>query len=198
MQQAHDDPFLAELYFEPLTRQHWGAFTELFGAKGACGNCWCMSFRLSNREFEEGKANDGNRDRMKALVWDDKPVGLLAFHQGKAIAWCAFAPREEFAKLQRSRVHKPIDALPVWSVPCFFVHKDYRRLGVSVALLKGLVAYARKQNIRVIEAYPVIPTQDKLPDVFAWIGLYRSFEDAGFEIADRTSKNRPMVRYYMD
>lgn len=198
MQQAHDDPFLAELYFEPLTRQHWSAFTELFGAKGACGNCWCMSFRLSNREFEEGKANDGNRDRMKALVWDDKPVGLLAFHQGKAIAWCAFAPREEFAKLQRSRVHKPIDALPVWSVPCFFVHKDYRRLGVSVALLKGLVAYARKQNIRVIEAYPVIPTQDKLPDVFAWIGLYRSFEDAGFEIADRTSKNRPMVRYYMD
>jgi len=30
----------------------------------------------------------------------------------------------------------------------------------------------------------------------AWIGLYRSFERAGFEIVDRTSKNRPMVRYY--
>jgi GNAT superfamily N-acetyltransferase len=101
-------------------------------------------------------------------------------------------------KLEKSRVHKRIDDKPVWSVPCFFVAKDFRRKGVSVELLKGLIKYTREKGIRIIEAYPAIPTEEKLPDAFAWIGLYRSFERAGFEIVDRTSKNRPMVRYYTD
>jgi hypothetical protein len=67
-----------------------------------------------------------------------------------------------------------------------------------VALLKGLVKYAKEKGIKIIEAYPTIPTQEKLPDAFAWIGLYKSFEKAGFEIVDHTSKSRPMVRYYLD
>ena len=71
-------------------------------------------------------------------------------------------------------------------------------MGVSVAMLKGLIAYAKKSKIKILEAYPTIPTQDKWPDSFLWIGLYKSFERAGFKIVDRKSKNRPMVRYYVD
>jgi hypothetical protein len=44
----------------------------------------------------------------------------------------------------------------------------------------------------------VIPTKESLPDSFAWTGFYKSFECAGFKIADRSSKNRPMVGYYTD
>jgi len=189
---------LTELRFEPLTRANWSKFTELFGNKGACGNCWCMSFRLANKDFENGKTGDGNKNAMKQLVWDNQPTGLLGFYKDTPVAWCAFAPREHFSKLQRSKVHKPIDDKPVWSVPCTFIAKGFRRHGVSVALLEGLITYARENGIGIIEAYPVIPTQQSLPDTFAWIGLYKSFEKAGFEIVDRTSKNRPMVRYYMD
>ena len=83
-------------------------------------------------------------------------------------------------------------------MPCTFIAKDFRRQGVSVQLLKSLVNYAKQQGIQIIEAYPTIPTQNKLPDAFAWIGLYKTFERAGFEIVDRTSKNRPMVRYYIN
>ncbi|MCE3294495.1 MAG: family acetyltransferase [Crocinitomicaceae bacterium] len=71
-------------------------------------------------------------------------------------------------------------------------------MGVSVALLQGLTRYAKEQGIAIIEAYPTIPTQEKLPDAFAWIGLYKSFERAGFEIVDQTSKSRPMVRFYTE
>ena len=63
-------------------------------------------------------------------------------------------------------------------------------------MLKGIIDYAKKKRIKVLEAYPTIPTQDKLPDAFAWIGLYKSFKRTGFKIVDRTSKHRPMVRYY--
>jgi GNAT superfamily N-acetyltransferase len=180
---------------EPLTKKNWEKFSALFGEKGACGNCWCMYYRLSKNEFQEGKYEDGNKQAMKELVFSNQPTGVLAIHEGRAIAWCAFAPREDFDKLKKSRVHKPIDNQKVWSVPCTFIHKDYRRQGISVALLKGLISYAKSAGIKIIEAYPTIPTQEKLPDSFAWVGLYKSFERVGFKIVDRTSKNRPMVRY---
>ena len=196
-QQDQESDFLKQLTIEPLTRKNWGQFIQLFGNKGACGNCWCMYYRLNKSEFKEGKVDDGNKNAMKELVWENKPAGILGFYDGQAIAWCAFAPREDFIKLEKSRVHKRIDDKMVWSIPCFFIEKSFRRLGVSVALLKGVLEYARENGIEIIEAYPTIPTQEKLPDSFAWIGLYTSFERAGFEIADRTSKNRPMVRYYI-
>lgn len=198
MKQQHDPEFLNAIRFEPLTASNWGAFEQLFGAKGACGNCWCMYYRLSPGEFKEGKLNDGNRLAKKALVDSNKPTGVLAFYEDIPVAWCAFAPREDFSKLARSRVHKPIDKESVWSIPCTFIAKEFRKMGVSVALLKGVAAYAKSQGIQIIEAYPTIPTQEKLPDAFAWIGLYKSFERAGFEIVDRTSPNRPMVRLYTD
>ena len=197
-QQDKESTFLKQLTFEPLTRKNWGQFVQLFGNKGACGNCWCMYYRLNKSVFTEGKVEDGNKNAMKELVWENKPAGILGFYDGQAIAWCAFAPREDFMKLEKSRVHKRIDDKMVWSIPCFFIDKNFRRQGVSVALLKGVINYARENEIKIIEAYPTIPTQEKLPDSFAWIGVYKSFERAGFEIADRTSKNRPMVRYYLE
>ncbi|MFA5973433.1 MAG: GNAT family N-acetyltransferase [Lentimicrobiaceae bacterium] len=193
-----DPDFLNQLAFEPLSKKNWYNFVQLFGAKGACGNCWCMYYRLKKSDYLEGKAGDGNKDAMKEIVWDGKPAGILAFYEGQAIAWCAFAPREDFIKLGNSRVHKRIDNEDVWSVPCFFIDKNFRRNGISVALLKGVINYAKENGIKIIEAYPTIPTQEKLPDSFAWIGLYKSFERAGFEIVDQTSKNRPMVRYYLE
>jgi GNAT superfamily N-acetyltransferase len=193
-----DPDFLDQLTFEPLTKSNWDKFVHLFGSKGACGNCWCMYYRLKKTDFEEGKVDDRNKNTMKELVWENRPAGLLGFYEGQAIAWCAFAPREDFIKLENSRVHKRIDEKMVWSIPCFFIHKDFRLHGVSTKLLKGVANYAKENGIKIIEAYPTIPTQEKLPDSFAWIGLYKSFERAGFEIADRTSKNRPLVRYYTD
>ncbi len=190
-----NDDFRKDLKFEPLGRKNWDKFVELFGEKGACANCWCMYYRLTKAEFDRGKVGAVNKKRMNQIVWAGKPTGLLAVYRGKAVAWLALAPREDFVRLKKSRVHKPIDDKPVWSIPCFFIDKNFRRKGLSVALLKGAVAYAKKKKIGILEAYPVIPTQKKWPDSFLWVGLFKSFERAGFEIVDRTSKSRPMVRY---
>ncbi|NVO19056.1 MAG: GNAT family N-acetyltransferase [Bacteroidetes bacterium] len=190
------NPLEGQLSFEPLSIENWNSFVHLFGKNGACGNCWCMYYRLTKSEFTEGKYEDRNKEAMKELVWSGKPTGILAFYEGEAIAWAAFAPRKDFDKLEKSRVHKRIDNQETWSVPCFFVHKNFRKLGVSVELLKGIINIARQKGIAIIEAYPTIPTTEKLPDSFAWIGLYKSFERAGFIIVDQTSKNRPMVRYF--
>ena len=193
-----DSEFLNQLIFEPLTKTNWPKFVQLFGNKGACGNCWCMYYRLPKADFTEGKVEEGNKEAMQSLLMENKPTGIIAFYEGQPIAWCAFAPREDFIKLEKSRVHKRIDDLPVWYIPWFFIDKAFRCQGVSVELLKGVISYAKENNISIIEAYPTIPTTESIADSFAWIGLYKSFERAGFEIVDRTSKNRPMVRYYTD
>jgi len=144
--------FLQDLTFKAVSRNNWNKFTILFGAKGACGNCWCMYYRLSKIDFKEGKLNDGNKEAMYELVKQNKSTSIIASYQDVPIAWCAFAPREDFDKLKKSRVHKPIDNEKVWSIPCTFIHKDFRRKGVSVALLKGLIKYAAQNNIKIIEA----------------------------------------------
>jgi GNAT superfamily N-acetyltransferase len=153
--------------------------------------------RLPKNDFDKGKVGEGNKNAMREIVLSGKPTGIIAFYEDQPVAWCAFAPREDFLKLERSRVHKRIDNQPVWSIPCTFIDKKFRNQGVSVALLRGVIEYARANGIKIIEAYPTIPTQDKLPDSFAWIGFYKSFERAGFQIVDSTSKSRPMVRYYL-
>jgi GNAT superfamily N-acetyltransferase len=190
-----DFEFLKQLTFEPLTKGNWGKFVQFFENNGACGKCFCMYFRLKKQDYGEGKVNGDNKKAMKKLVWDNQPTGMLGFYEGQPIAWCAFAPRENYMKVENSRVHKRIDDKPVWSIPCFFIEKTFRKRGVSVELLKAVIKYAKKERIKTIEAYPTIPTTKILPDGFAWIGLYKSFEQAGFKIVDKTSKYRPMVRY---
>ncbi len=188
---------LQGITYEWLTKDNWALLVELFGERGACGNCWCMYFRLNKAAFINGKTDGGNKGALKQLVWSDLPTGVLAVCDGIAVGWCAVAPREHYLKIERSRVHKRIDDKAVWSVSCFFIHKQFRRMGLSVALLKGVIDLASQRGIAVLEGYPTIPTKEPLPDSFAWIGLYKTFERAGFVIADQTSRNRPMMRYYL-
>lgn len=185
------------LTFAPLSRKNWDKFVELFGERGACGGCWCMYFRLQAKDFRAGTKNGINKERIASVVSENKPAGIMAFDGDKAVAWAALAPRKDFIRFERSRAHRPIDDKEVWSIPCLFVDKKYRKQGVSVSLLKGIIEYARANRIGVLEAYPVIPGAGKLPDTFAYYGLYTAFEKAGFTIVDQTSKNRPMVRYHV-
>lgn len=179
--------------FHPLTPERWSDFEALFGEKGACGGCWCMLWRLKRSEFERSKGA-GNKASMKGIVAAGAKPGLLAYHQGQPVGWCALAPRGDYPALERSRVLKRIDDQPVWSVTCLFIHKDYRRRGLSVALLKAAVEYVRQQGGAIVEGYPVEPQSDNMPDVFAWTGLAAAFKKAGFKEAARGSPTRPIMR----
>jgi GNAT superfamily N-acetyltransferase len=184
----------AKLKFKPLTPGQWADFEDLFGKRGACGGCWCMWFRLTHREFEARKG-DANRKAMKALIKSGTIPGILAFYDGNAVGWCSVAPREDYPRLTTSRILKPVDERPVWSVVCLFVAKRYRRTGVSTQLLRAAVDHVRKRGGRILEGYPVEPKKDKTPDAFAFHGLASAFLDAGFKEVARRSEHRPIMRY---
>ncbi len=184
------------LEFHPVTKKRWADFETLFGERGACGGCWCMLWRLTRKEFEQQKGKD-NREAMKAMVESGKKPGLLAYSGKRPVAWCSVAPRESFPALERSRVLKKIDDQAVWSISCFFIHKDYRKQGLSVRILEAAVDYVRKQGGKIVEGYPVEPKKGKTADVFAWTGLASFFKGVGFVECARRSATRPIMRLYI-
>jgi len=183
----------AKLKFQPLTSITWNLFEELMGERGGCGGCWCMSPRLSSKEFSENKY-DGNKKSMQNLVNANKPTGLMATYKNEPVGWIALAPREDYTRIERSRALKKIDDKPVWSITCFFVKKEFRKMGLSQSLIKGAVAYAKKNKIKTLEAYPFIPYSDKVPAAFLWFGILSAFTNNGFKVVRQNSKSRAMVR----
>ncbi len=186
------------LHVEPVTPDRWADLVTLFGARGACGGCWCMTPRLSRSEYEAGKG-DGNRRKLESLVHRGPPPGVLGYLPGddaepEPVAWCAIGPREDFGSLARSRILAPVDDKAVWSITCLVVRKDRRRRGLSTQLVTGAVAWAAQQGARIVEAYPVEPQQDSMPDVFAWTGILTTYLRAGFREVARRSPTRPIVR----
>lgn len=179
--------------FHPLTPARWDDLVALFGPRGACGGCWCMTWRLSRTEFDRGKG-DKNKRALKKIVTGGNPPGILAYDGKTPVGWCALAPREDYPALERSRILKPVDDLPVWSVSCFFIAKGYRRQGLSGALLEEAAKYARKRGAKMLEGYPSKPYGDKVPAPFIWTGTEMAFRRAGFKEVARRSSSRPIMR----
>lgn len=184
------------LLIQPLTPNRWGDFETLFGKRGACGGCWCMWFRLKRTDFNRSKG-DGNKAVMRSIVQSGKIPGILAYDGKTAVGWCSVSPRKDFQAMERSRIMRPIDNQPVWSVVCFYVRKDYRNKGVTEALLKGAINYVAKQEGKIVEGYPVEPKQDRMPDVFAFYGLASAFKKTGFVECERRSETRLVMRCYL-
>ena len=178
----------------PLTPDRWDDLEALFGARGACGGCWCMSWRLPRSQFNRQKGA-GNKRAFKRIVIPGKLPGLLAYVDGHPVGWCAIAPRETYPALGRSRILAPVDDQPVWSITCFFIARPYRRQGISVRLLEATIKYAKRHGAKIIEGYPTEPASDRFPDAFIWTGTALAFRRAGFVEAARRSRFRPIMRY---
>jgi GNAT superfamily N-acetyltransferase len=179
----------------PLTPERWPDLEGLFGPRGAVGGCWCMWFRQPAREFEQNKG-EANRRALRQIT-DDRPPGLLAYVDGSAVGWCSLAPRDEFSRLERSRILKRVDDEPVWSVVCFFIHKKSRGQGVAAALLSAAASFAAARGARILEGYPVDP-KGRAADPWAYTGTTSMFRAAGFDEVLRRSPGRPIMRKRLD
>jgi GNAT superfamily N-acetyltransferase len=176
----------------PLTPDRWTDFQRLFGGRGACAGCWCMFWLLPGKQWR-AQQGERNRKAMQKLVKSNQPPGLLAYLDGQPAGWCAVGPRESYVRLAASRILKPVDTQPVWSVTCFFIARSFRRQGLTVALLEGAAKFARKCGAEVLEGYPVEPKKQQ-PDVFVYTGLASAYRKAGFTEVARRSPTRPIFR----
>ena len=190
---------MASLAVKVVSADRWDDLETLFGPNGAYSGCWCMFLRLPSSEFDRNCPDGGaaNRALLKTIVETGEEPGLLAYADGKPVGWVAVSPREDYGKLLRSPIHKPIDdATDVYSVSCFFIAAAARGSGVSDALLAAAVKHARKRGAKVVEAYPSDVGEKRPPAAQMWRGSVAQFERAGFVVAARRKPARPIMRKY--
>jgi GNAT superfamily N-acetyltransferase len=186
------------LVVRPLTPDRWGDLEAIFNAKGCAvaRGCWCMYYRVRGKGYLT-RPSDGQRssskEALRTLAAHDPPPGLIGYRGRTPVGWLSLGPREDFAKLAKSPVMKPVDEQPVWSIVCFVVPSGYRKQGVARELLAGAVEYARQRGVRLLEAYPVDKDEPSAAEA-SWFGSKRMFDEAGFEQVARRRVDRPVVR----
>jgi GNAT superfamily N-acetyltransferase len=190
-------PLSTDLFdFRPLTLQNWQDFEQLFEEHGPQNGCWCMYWRTSRVECQRD-FGEGNKRAFKALIESGKVPGILAYREGKAIAWCSIAPREDYPVLGRSPTLRPVDEKPVWSIICFFVSKSYRRQGMTEIMIEAAIDYAKDTGANIVEAYPLRAEISKEFPFERYMGVLPTFIRLGFEEVLSRSERRPILRYFI-
>ena len=79
----------------------WPIVEALFGTNGACGGCWCMSWRITKgRKWDQVKGAEAKR-RLQTLIENGQAHAILAFQGDEPVGWCSIGPRRDYAKLKR-------------------------------------------------------------------------------------------------
>jgi GNAT superfamily N-acetyltransferase len=187
-----------QLKIVPANQATWEDLQAIFGTTGDTSRCWCQRFRMLPKESwaSEGPEELGARLRDQTACGDpDAPTtsGLVAYLDGEPVGWCAVAPRADHPRLLRNnrvpwegRTEDKTDPT-VWSVTCLVTRAGYRRRGISHALARATVPFARNQGARALEAYPDFVDGGS-------VGTLATFTNAGFTEATRPGQRRAVLR----
>ena len=188
----------------PANEASWEDLQAVFGDRGDAADCQCQRYKIRDSQWASVPA-DARAGRLREQTDSGHPgsgttSGLVAYLDGEPVGWCAVEPRTAYQRLLRTRVpwtgrteEKTDDS--VWAVTCFVTRKGFRRRGVTYALARATVGFAKEGGARVLEGYPMItvPGQE-----ITWgelhVGSRSIFAAAGFTEVSRPSKRRVVMR----
>ena len=201
-----DTATTSEVTIVPANEASCDDIQAVFGGRGDAHVCQCQRYRLQPGEAFKKVPVEERADRLRTQTECGHPKskttsGLVAYLDGEPVGWCAVEPRTAYFGLMRNfKVHwagrtedKTDDT--VWSVTCFVTRAGFRRRGVSYALARAAVDFARRRGARALEGYPMLvePGQNVI-----WgelhVGTRSIFEAAGFEEVSQPSKRRVVMR----
>src|SRR6188508_2870052 len=126
------------LEIQPLTAERLPDLATLFNQGGDPKWCWCAFFRVRSVDFSTATPAGNRRvleGAVEATAAEGREPGLVAYQDGRAVGWVSVGPRDDYERLQHSKVLGPVDDKPVWSIVCFVVARAARGRGVARALL---------------------------------------------------------------
>lgn len=184
---------MAEFTVQPLNPETWDAYAQLIERhNGIWGGCWCLSFHPKSPE--RGISLEGNRALKQRLVDEDQAHAAVVFDSDRAVGWCQYGvpaelPNITHLKEYEERLVEPAD----YRLTCFFVDRDYRRVGVAAAALHGALDLIARAGGGLVEAFPYdvqkYDVQKKVSGSFLYNGTRSLFERAGFEYLRPKGKN---------
>ncbi len=168
----------------PATK--FGDVKVMLGPKRADANvCWCLSYRLPSSKENRDLVGKARGERVRKLVRQSTPPGVLAYDGDEVVGWAAVHPRAD-TSFAHNRKIPHVDDLDVWSVWCIRVRPGHRGAGISHDLLAGAVEFARANGAPAIEGYPVDNKGARVDLTMAYVGTVSLFQRAGFTKASDT------------
>jgi GNAT superfamily N-acetyltransferase len=184
----------SEVHWAPLTEQTWTDFEEVMGANGGARGCWCMHWRLSFTQWQQGRG-PGNRTRIAERAAADPPPGVVCYVRDEPVGWVGIADRAEYPRMQRSSVTRPIDDTPAWVISCIYLRREYRRRRLQAAMIAAACEFAAEHGRHTVEAHPVDPAHGKRAGADnAMTGIASAYRAAGFTEMARPKPDRPIMR----
>jgi GNAT superfamily N-acetyltransferase len=190
----------------PANEASWEDVQAVLGTRGEASRCQCQRYKMQPRESWASVGADELAFRLRAQADCGHPEsgttsGLVAYLDGEPVGWCAVEPRTAYPRLLlKTRVpwegraeDKTDDS--VWAVTCFVTRKGFRRRGISSALARAAVNYARERGARALEGYPMItePGREIMP-VELHVGSRSIFAAAGFSEVSHPTLRRVVMR----
>jgi GNAT superfamily N-acetyltransferase len=196
----------AQLEIVPANAASWEDLQTVFGTRGEAYICQCQRYKLQPGEAFKKVPVEERAHRLRMQTECGHPgskttSGLVAYLDGEPVGWCAVEPRTAYFGLMRNfkvpwqgRSEDKEDDT-VWSVTCFVVRAGFRRRGISCALARAAVDFARERGARALEGYPMLVGSGQ--DI-TWgelhVGKRSIFEAAGFREVSHPTPRRVVMR----
>ena len=187
----------------PANEASWEDLQTVFGTRGQACRCQCQRYKLRPRESFGSFPVEERAHRLREQTdcghpGSDATSGLVAYLDGEPVGWSAVEPRTAYGGLARNnRVpwvgraeDKGDDS--VWAATCLFTRAGFRKRGVSRALARAAVDFARERGARAIEGYPITTTDVILEELH--VGTEGVFAAAGLTEVSRPTLRRVVMR----
>lgn len=169
----------------PVTPERVDDFATVANPNRRTTHCWCLSHRLGAKE--SAALGGGSREAaFRALCEREHPPGVIGYADGEPVGWCSIGPRSENSRLSQSKLIRPLDDVPVWSIICVVIRGGHRKRGYTTPLINGAVEYAAAHGAPAVESYPVDAAAGRIDLTMAFVGTRAMFEKAGFTVAGST------------
>src|SRR6478752_3183313 len=106
--------------------------------------CWCLSYRIPSKQNVQVRGTERGA-LVEQFVRQDPPPGVLAYDGDEVVGWAGVHPRADTSFANNRRIPH-VDDRDVWSVWCIRVRPGHRGEGISHALLRGAVDFARQNG----------------------------------------------------
>ncbi len=142
----------------PLAPERLSEFLGFFEGEAFADNpkwasCFCQFLYVDHRVVHwPGRSFEENRAAACERIACGRMQGLLAFVDGRPVAWCSAAPRRLMAAFDDA---PDPEAEHIGQIGCFVVARDFRRSGIATRLLQAACDGFRAQGLRIAEAMPL-------------------------------------------
>jgi GNAT superfamily N-acetyltransferase len=187
----------------PANEATWDDLQAVFGKRGDPSRCHCQRFKMWPGEYWASVGAEELAFRLRTQTDCGHPQsvstsGLVAHLDGQPVGWCAVEPRTAYPRLLRNnrvpwagRTEDKNDG-SVWAVTCFVTRRGFRRRGISYALARAAVDFARQRGARALEGYPMTRKDVLLGELH--VGTQGMFAADGFTEVSRPTLRRVVMR----